>query len=289
MANCPNCGRKLHFTDWKQNCPGCGVNLIYFKSNERLLEESEKAEIEHAKHQPGVDRAKASVFGSPQAISRLVLSVIPLAALFLPLCVIDTGETLRKINAIDIYKFISSSNFGSVIGNACSAKFPDISVILLLFSAVMILVSAICLVMSLGRHGKIRNLILDLLMLAPAALSAAFIFIADSSLREPYSLTESITATSFKPGIGAYIYITLLVALLVYNLILAERGIPVKHTVCYIGGLPSEKYYEYKESGMSELEIRKKMVEALTQMQEEVKRKEAESLAQRELQRSKMK
>ena len=289
MANCPNCGRKLHFTDWKQDCPGCGVNLIYFKSNERLLEESEKAEIEHAKHQPGIDRAKASVLGSPQAIARLVLSVIPLGALFLPLCVIDTGNGLRNINVIDIYKYISANDFGSVIGNAFSAKFPDISVILLLVSAVMILVSAICLVMSLGKHGKVRNLILDLIMLIPAVLSAAFIFIAENKLSEPLFITEGLSATSFKPGAGAYIYIFILAAILIYNLILAKRGLPVKHTVCYIGGLPSEEYFGYVEAGMSELEIRKKMVEALTAMQEEVRRKEAEAEAQKEAQRSKMK
>ena len=121
MARCPNCNKKLHLTDWKQYCPHCGVNLIYFKSNERLLAESEKAEIEHAKHQPGIDRAKASFFGSPPAIARVVISALPLAALFLPLCKISD----KNINAISIYKYISDAGFGTIIGKALKIKFPE--------------------------------------------------------------------------------------------------------------------------------------------------------------------
>ena len=69
-----------------------------------------------------------------------------------------------------------------------------------------------------------------------------------------------------------------------YNLYLAKRGLPVKKTVCYIGGLPSDEYFACVEQGMSDLEIRKKMVEALTKMQEEAlaKAAEAEAKAQAE-------
>ena len=76
---------------------------------------------------------------------------------------------------------------------------------------------------------------------------------------------------------GGFVYIGLLAALLVYNLYLAKRGLPVKKTVCYIGGIPSDEYFQYVEQGMSELEIRKKMVEALTKMQDEVREKAAEA------------
>ena len=50
MANCPRCGSHLRITDWKPECPECGVNLNYYKANERLLDESEKAEAELAKY-----------------------------------------------------------------------------------------------------------------------------------------------------------------------------------------------------------------------------------------------
>ena len=85
MAQCPNCGRKLHITDWRPECPGCGVNLNYFKANEKLLDDSEKVEIEHAKSQPRTDRVKYATVGNKDSIIRLVLFIIPLVSLFLPI------------------------------------------------------------------------------------------------------------------------------------------------------------------------------------------------------------
>ena len=197
MAKCPNCGRTLHFTDWKQDCPSCGVNLIYFKSNERLLAESEQAEIEHAKHQPGIDRAKAAFFGSAPAIVRIVLSLLPVSALFLPLCVFTADSGVKNVNAIDIYKYISSSDFGKIIGSALKGSFPDLPLVLLLISVVMILVCLICLFMSLGKHGKQRNLILNLIMLLPAAASLILVFTADKKITEPYLvITDTLKVSS---------------------------------------------------------------------------------------------
>ena len=44
MANCPKCGYKLKFTDFRPECPGCGVNLMYYNHQERLAEDADKAE-----------------------------------------------------------------------------------------------------------------------------------------------------------------------------------------------------------------------------------------------------
>lgn len=275
MAKCPNCGKVLHFTDWKQDCPACGVNLIYFKSNERLLAESEKAEIEHAEHQPSIDRAKAAFFGSAKAIIRLVLSVLPIASLFLPLCKIKTGSDIKSINAIGLYNFISKADFGENIKQALRGKSPYISILLLLISVLMIIICVIFLTMSLGKHGKQRNLILNLIMLVSAVLSAVFLLISGG---RNYSL-----------NFGAYIYILLIILITAFNIYLAKTGMPVKYTTCYIGGLKSDDYFRFIEEGMSELEIRKKMVDALTEMQEKVRAKEKEAAQKEEEHRKAMK
>jgi len=60
MAKCPKCGRKLTLFDWKPNCPNCGVNLVYYGMEERLLDEADKAEAEHARLQKRIDRLKAA-------------------------------------------------------------------------------------------------------------------------------------------------------------------------------------------------------------------------------------
>ena len=272
MATCPKCGKKLHLYNWRPECPACGANMVYYESNERLLAESEKTEIEHAKFQPKVDRAKAAFFGSPWAIARIVLTVLPLPGLLLPLCSMINQEFVQSVNAINIYQYLSDTGFGAVFSGAMQGDLLSLSIVLLLISAAMFLVCLICSVMSLGRYGKIRNLILNLFQTG-CGVGAAVCF-ASARYRS--------SVPGFTPGRlqwGAFVYIGLLAALLVYNLYLAKRGLPVKKTVCYIGGLPSDEYFALVEQGVSELEIRKKMVEALTKMQEEVRAKAAEAEA----------
>ena len=272
MATCPKCGKKLHLYNWRPECPACGANMVYYESNERLLAESEKTEIEHAKFQPKVDRAKAAFFGSPWAIARIVLTVLPLPGLLLPLCSMINQEFVQSVNAVNIYQYLSDTGFGAVFSGAMQGDLLSLSLVLLLISAAMFLVCLICSVMSLGRYGKIRNLILNLFQTG-CGVGAAVCF-ASARYRS--------SVPGFTPGRlqwGAFVYIGLLAALLVYNLYLAKRGLPVKKTVCYIGGLPSDEYFALVEQGVSELEIRKKMVEALTKMQEEVRAKAAEAEA----------
>ena len=272
MATCPKCGKKLRLYHWRPECPACGVNMIYFASNERLLAESEKTEIEHAKFQPKVDRAKAAFFGSPWAIARIVLTVLPWACLMLPLGRLVNQEYVLSFNAVNVYQYLSGQGFGAVFSAALKGELLPLSVALLLVSAAMVLVCLICSVMSLGKHGKSRNLILNLIQTGSAVGAAVCFSLADIRAALPDYSSGDLRW-------GGFVYIGLLAALLVYNLYLAKRGLPVKKTVCYIGGIPSDEYFQYVEQGMSELEIRKKMVEALTKMQDEVRAKAAEAEA----------
>ena len=182
--------------------------------------------------------------------------------LFLPLGKLPSSPS--SIHAIRIYQHISDVGFGAAVGNGA----VGLSLVCLLVSASLILACLICLPMSLGKHGKARNLILNLLFLGSAAASAVLFVIGGGTLL-----------------LGAFVYLALIAAILCYNLYLAKKGLPIKHTVCLIGGLPSEEYFKMKEDGVPELEIRKKMVEALTVMQEEARakeaREEAEALAKR--------
>ncbi len=270
MATCPKCGKKLRLYHWRPECPACGVNMIYFASNERLLAESEKTEIEHAKFQPKVDRAKAAFFGSPWAIARIVLTVLPWACLMLPLGRLVNQEYVLSFNAVNVYQYLSGQGFGNVFSSAIKGDRLSLAAALLLVSAAMVLVCLICSVMSLGKHGKSRNLILNLIQTGSAVGAAVCFSLADIRAALPDYSSDDLRW-------GGFVYIGLLAALLVYNLYLAKRGLPVKKTVCYIGGIPSDEYFQYVEEGMSELEIRKKMVEALTKMQDEVRAKAAEA------------
>lgn len=260
MASCPHCGRKLRMADWRPECPGCGTNLNYYDSNQRLLDESEKAEIEHALFQPRIDRAKAAYAGSKWAILRIVLTLLPVGALFLPLLKSAGGES---VNVIGVYNAISAVGIGTIFGGAFGSA-TYLAAALLLVSAAMILISIILITMSLGKHGKVRVLITYGFMLACAAGS---VVAAALGGRQPVSVFEGDPSTAV-PGVGAYLYAALFLVLFLYNIFLLKKGIPVKHTPCLIGGLPSEDYFRYVEEGMSKSDIQRKMLVALAELQE---------------------
>lgn len=259
MAKCANCGNALKFTDWKPECPKCGVNLNYFKANEILLTESEKAEEEHAKFQPKIDRAKAAYAGSKFAILRIVFTLLPIAGLFLPLAKYN-GE---NVDALWLYKFISKADIGALLGNIPAA----VCLVTLLLSAVMIIVCLVIIIMSLGKHGKGRTIAFYAVMPVCAVISAVCYMVISGSMEN--------SAISY----GAFVYIALQILSCGWNLFVVKKGIPVKYTLCLIGGLPSDEYFGYVKSGMPLNEIRRKMLVALTKLQIEAEEKEAEEEA----------
>ena len=95
---------------------------------ERLLEDADKAESEHAVFQKKLDRLKASFIGSPLTIIRIVLSLLPIGALMLPLANVSFwGPFFEKkvsVNAITIYNAGQRSiltRCSSILARASSA------------------------------------------------------------------------------------------------------------------------------------------------------------------------
>ncbi len=275
MANCPKCGVKLKLTDIKPTCPKCGINLIYYGMEERLLEDADRAESEHARTQKVIDRVKASFAGSKLAIVRIVLSILPIAALMLPLANVSFWgpyfEKSTAVNAITIYNVVSSLDFNALIKYISSDFFGStfilyaVSLIAILLAAVLLVVNLVCLAFSCTPKGFKRSITLNAIKIVLAVVSmVTFILFANK--------LNAIFPTVFNGsiGFGAFIFIATLIALLVINIVISKKGIPVKYKQTYVGGIPSEKYFEYLEQGMSTREIRKMMAENDAQKKVEV-------------------
>lgn len=261
MAHCPNCGKHLHITDWRPECPACGVNLNYFKANEQMLDEAEKAEIEHSRFQPKIDRAKASFFGSPLAIIRLVLTFLPVGALFLPLCKMQ-GEQVLSVNAITLYNYISKADFGKLFSSVLSGDMFSVSIVALLLSVVMIIVSLVLIFMANGKHFRTRLIITYGLFFGFSLISVIAFGICSKNISAVYA---DYSAASL--GSGALLYLILTFLQLCLNIYLTIKPIKVSYTPCLIGGLDSDEYFALVESGMSKEDIRRKMLVALTELQ----------------------
>ncbi|MCQ2476547.1 MAG: hypothetical protein MJ125_01760 [Clostridia bacterium] len=284
MAICPRCGHKLHIYDWKPNCPECGVNMVYYNSNERLLSETEASEIEHARFQPKVDRAKASTIGSPITWVRLVCSVLVLAVfLIVPLAKVNftlpvSGKIDVTMNGLNFFTFVTgidTTALMAMLGVKVFKKaliFLAISIVTLALSVVWIFVSLIALVASLGPKGKQRNIFNHSFQIVLTVISAVSftLFSSNMALALPYEGSL---------GWGVAVYLLFFFILLAIDIITAVKGIEVKYTPCLIGGIPGDEYFKMVEEGVSDLEIRKKMVSILTEMQEEFRIRDAEARA----------
>lgn len=280
MAHCPKCGRKLTILDWKPNCPECGVNLVYYGMEERLLDEADAAEAEHAKVQKRLDRLKASFVGSKLTIVRIVLSVLPIAMLLLPLCSVTFSgpfieQTTTNVNAIEIYNLVSSLDFDSLFAMLGSPLLGTSfigyagALVCILLSLVTVIVSLLMLTIACGSKGNPRNITLNSISIVLAVASIVFFSIFSKNINAvfPEFVSGSI-------GFGIFVYIASLVALLVINIVIAKKGVDIKYKQCFVGGLPAEEYFELVEKGTDINVIREMMAKALEEREKEKEARE---------------
>ncbi len=280
MAKCPKCGRKLTLFDWKPNCPNCGVNLVYYGMEERLMDEADAAEAEHARLQKRIDRLKASFVGSKLTIARIFLSILPIAALLLPLASISYNgpfieATTTSINAIEIYNIVSSLDFdalftmigSSVVGSSFIGYAGALVGILL--SLVFVIVSLVMLTLACSPKGNPRNIIFNSLAIISAVVSVVMFNQFANGITSAFP--EFVTDASL--GFGIFVYIGMLLLLFGINVVIAVKGVEVKYKQCYVGGIPAEEYFELVEKGTDKETLHKMMAEALAEKEtkEEVK------------------
>jgi len=84
-AKCPHCGKPLRWYNVKAECKHCGVNIPNYNWEQRLEEDSDKAEHAFAKLHYRLANFKSGTVGNPFRIARLVFTLLPLVALVVPL------------------------------------------------------------------------------------------------------------------------------------------------------------------------------------------------------------
>ena len=249
MDVCPKCGRKLKITDLKPVCPGCGVNLLYYKIEERLEVDAINAEMEHAKTQQRIDRAKASMVGSALTIVRIVLLVVAVGMLFLPLATIHTigpyFEHNVTINAIEVYNHVSAMDFDglfTMLSSPILGKsfiFFAVALVAIILSAVCALLQLIMSFLSCSPHGFSRNVTLSVLGIVSTIASIIFynFFIPNISVALPGIVSGSV-------GIGAYLTIAGFALVLGINIAIKVKGVNIKYKQSYVDSVPYEDFVE---------------------------------------------
>lgn len=249
MAECPKCGRKLKLTDLKPTCPGCGTNLLYYKIEERLEVDAINAELEHAKTQQRIDRAKASMAGSALTIVRIVLLLVAVGMFFLPLAEFkEVGpyfDNTISINAIEVYNKVSALDFDGLFGMLGSPVLGT-SMILFAVSVVTIALAAVCAILELvlsflscSPHGFIRNVIFSVagIVFTAASIVTYGMFVKNIKVALPDVVDGGVK-------FGAYLAILGFILVLAINIIIKIKGVDVKYKQSYVDSVPYETFVE---------------------------------------------
>ena len=276
MANCPKCNHHLRMIDWKQKCPYCGANVFLYNLQERLMQDADKAEVQHYHFQKKVDRAKASYIGSPLAVTRIFTSLLPIAALFAPLAYTAFAgvyaDLPKTLDAITLYKLIGAVEPLAFLSDAWADGLGGKAFVLMLMwlalSLLFLLLHFILLFLSCSPHGRSRNMSLDSLQVLTAAF---FVFVA---LR-----LQQGSFVAVRAGWGSALYLGLSCVNLIVDAIVFKQDIDISHKQCYVGGIPIEEYFEMQRTGVPPEKIRAEMYRRLTALQQ---KKEQELLAEEE-------
>lgn len=242
------------------------------------MQEADIAEVQYYHFQKKIDRLKAAFVGSKLAIIRIFTSLLPVAGIFLTLVKANVSEPMKPfdgnvsmltlVNNIDAF---TSDAIPSLLSGEyrTSAMFLVASLILFVVSLLALLLHFILLTLACSPKGKIRNVILDVIILLSSFGSAA-----------AFILMPEFDVVKGSLGIGGYLYLFLQLLNVVFDFIVLKKGIPVHHKQCYCGGIPIEEYFEMVDRGMTTEEIRAIQYEKLQAIQDEKIAKLAEKEAE---------
>ncbi len=266
MAVCPKCNAHLKITDWKQHCPHCSCNLVLYDIQERLMQDADKAEVQHYYFQKKVDRMKAAFVGSKLAVARIFTSFFPLLAILVPwfkaefkapfvefegfFGLFSVVDMLDVINTDGIFSLLSASDGKASILCLLGAA------LLFVLSLILVLVRFGCLTMACGKHGKLRSYIFDIALLVMCVAGSGLLLCIPQN---PY----------FNVGIilAPIVYFILLCVNFGVDIAIYKKGMQINHAPCFVGGIPIEEYFKMLEDGVPKEEIRQEMYRRLTEMQ----------------------
>lgn len=99
-STCPNCGKKLHWYDFKADCSNCGVSIPNYNWEARLEADNQLAEKKFTTFYKALNRLAYSIWGTKLRIARIILSVLPALGFILPWATIKSDA---KSVGIDLF------------------------------------------------------------------------------------------------------------------------------------------------------------------------------------------
>ncbi|MCR5040947.1 MAG: hypothetical protein K6C36_02465 [Clostridia bacterium] len=233
MAKCPKCGRKLHLYNISQNCPSCGINMKLYGFEDQFFREAKLAELSNAVWHIRVHRLKAAFIGRKLSIVRLVVILLPVAALLVPAGTITLGLPFRSfeiaLSGLGLYGAFNDGTLMYLINSGgytfASGAFAAARTALFAYAgaavfAVAVLLATILCFVSLKNMQKI---IAGIALAGAVEAIAAFFLI-----NRVASVTAAGGLIGSSSGVGSFVIAAAFLAVAGVNIALDRLGVPVE-------------------------------------------------------------
>jgi hypothetical protein len=234
MAQCPKCGKKLRFTDVSQFCPSCGVNMRFVNFEENFYKEAKYAELSQANMHVKIRHMKAAFVGSKLTIARLIVMLLPLAALLVPAgsftISLPYKEAGYAFSALGVYGLFSEGGFDYVLkmtGSAVdAAAFSALRTALFTYAAVAV-IAVVILFMSILCFISYRNM--QKIIAVTSAIGIVCSLVGTILIGNFVKAAQNGVFLTGKTGIGLLVAAVAFGAVFIVNLLLWIKGIPVEY------------------------------------------------------------
>ncbi|MBR5410070.1 MAG: zinc ribbon domain-containing protein [Clostridia bacterium] len=229
MNQCPKCGKRLRLINVSQFCPRCGVNLRFYGFRETFEREAKQAELSQAAVHVKIKRLKAALVGSPLAIARLCVMILPLVSLLVPAGAFGLKTPMLggeyALSPLGLFGAFTDGRVNALLtlandpiaGADVTALRNAVFVYLVpaVFALLTIVTTLLCFV-SIRRMQKVICTVSGLGFLS-ALVSMLFSFFTDTKLREsPYA--------AFDAGVGLLACMLAFAVVFAINFMLESRG-----------------------------------------------------------------
>lgn len=280
MAQCPKCGYHLKITDISQFCPKCKVNMRFFGFEENFYKEAKLAELTQAGIHVKIRRLKAAFIGSKLAIARLIVMLLPAAALLIPAGGYSIDLPFRSssadfgiMGAVSLFTgpdlgFIGSMTSSPTTGAQFASLQKTIFVFLsvAVFAVIVLLLSILCFI-SIKNMQKITFFAAIL-----GALDCVAAMIVISSFAKNSSGDGVVTG---KTGFGLIVVLLMFLVVAAVNLILWKKGIAVEYDEGMLERVEIFKKVKAGEISMDDLPQPVVETEATRAIDAEIEKEEA--------------
>ena len=233
MANCPKCGKHLHFYNVSQFCPECGTNMNFYGFVDKFYREAKMAELSQANVHVMIKHIKAAYIGSKLAIARLCVCLLPAVAFLIPagwfsFCV-PFVEGRYDFSGLGIYNMFNAGGFNYILDMMKSslAGFEFKALIAALAAyALAALMAVLVLLLSLLSCFSYKNMQKIITVVSAVGIADA---LAALILYTVFVKNLKSGLIEGSNGFGLIAVILMFAVVFVINLLLWKKGIPTEY------------------------------------------------------------